>query len=131
MRVDLDGLLLVFTGGGLGALARWITSEWVQERVSGSLFPWGTLAVNVAGSFLLGFIMGAALLHGAFTRDERLFAATGFAGAFTTFSTFMYETLVLLGEVSPTLALANLAVSIIFGLTAAYVGYVVAGLVYG
>jgi CrcB protein len=86
--------------------------------------------VNSAGSFLLGFVMGASILHGAFTRDERLFLATGFAGAFTTFSTFMYESLMLVREASARLAAANLAASIIAGLAMVYAGYVVAGLAY-
>ncbi|MCE4624922.1 MAG: fluoride efflux transporter CrcB [Desulfurococcales archaeon] len=128
MRLNLGGVILVFTGGGLGALTRWLLSEYVQEKIHGE-YPWGTITVNLVGSFLLGFIMGAALNYGAFTREERLFLATGFAGSFTTFSTFEYETL-RLTIYSPRISIINAVMQVIIGLVLVYLGYVVAGVVY-
>ena len=129
MRLSLGDMLIVFAGGGIGALLRWLTSGFIEEKTDSWLFPWGTLTVNLLGSFLLGFVMGAQVFHGVFSRPERLFIATGFAGAFTTFSTFMYESLRLLAE-SPKTAIANITVSLLLGLLAVYTGYVVAGVVY-
>ncbi len=130
MKISLEDILLVFVGGGVGAVSRWIISGYIQERSSHSIFPWGTLAVNVIGSFILGFVMGAFIIHGVFSYSQRLFLATGFAGALTTFSTFMYESMRLMARSSVD-AFGNLLTSIILGLVAVYAGYVVAGLVYG
>jgi len=121
--------LAVALGGGLGALARWRLSDAVQRR-GGPYFPWGTLAVNVVGSFLLGFIMGAAVRGGVFSRWQRLLLATGFAGAFTTFSTFMYESLVLLAR-EPLYGAASMVASLVLGMLGVYLGIVAAGVVYG
>jgi len=128
-NLGLD-IAVVFAGGGLGAVSRWFLSDLVQKWSRLLLFPTGTLAVNMVGSFLLGFIMGAAAIHGVFTSVERLFLATGFAGAFTTFSTFMYETMRLLVD-DPYTGLANLFTSILLGLATVYLGYIAAGVLYG
>jgi len=121
-------ILLVFAGGGLGALARWWLSSVVQKYTT-PFFPWGTLAVNLLGSLLLGFIMGASRLYGVFTREQRLLLATGFAGGFTTFSTFSYETFMLLAE-SPLYGLTNIALNVLGGLAAVYLGIVAARVIY-
>ncbi len=121
-------ILLVFAGGGLGALARWWLSSVIQKYTT-PFFPWGTLAVNLLGSLLLGFIMGASRLYGVFTREQRLLLATGFAGGFTTFSTFSYETFMLLTE-SPLYGLANIALNVLGGLAAVYLGIVAARAIY-
>ena len=126
--VDMEDFVLVFIGGGLGAVSRWILSSIVQ-RHTGILFPWGTLVVNVIGSLLLGFVMGASKLYGVFTREQRLLIATGFAGGFTTFSTFSYESLALLAE-APLYGLANIMANVLGGLLAVYSGYVLAGVIY-
>jgi len=129
MRASIVDLFLVFIGGGLGAISRWIISGYVQGRMGSFQFPWGTLAVNIIGSFVLGFVMGAYIVHGVFSYSQRLFLATGFAGALTTFSTFMYESMRLMAR-SPVDAFGNVLISIILGLVVVYAGYVVAGLVY-
>ncbi|MEB3844399.1 MAG: fluoride efflux transporter CrcB [Desulfurococcales archaeon] len=125
----LEDYAAVMIGGALGATARWKLAEAVQKH-AGVFYPWGTLTVNLLGSLLLGFIMGAAVNYGVFTRWERLLLATGFAGAFTTFSTFMYESLVLLVR-EPLYAAANIIVSILLGLVMVYIGTIMAGVVYG
>ena len=129
VRASLVDLAIVLAGGGLGAVARWLLSGALQEAL-GWYFPVGTLAVNVLGSALLGFVMGASAELGVFTREQRLFLAAGFAGSFTTFSTMEYELLVLLRD-SPWLGAAFLAASVVLGLLAVYIGYAVAILVYG
>ena len=119
--VKIIDFLLVALGGALGALGRWIISDYVQ-RLVGPFFPWGTLTVNVAGSFLLGFVATTAI-HGFLTREERLFIAAGFAGGFTTFSTFSYETYMLAVEYSAAYALANVLLNVVLGLSAIYLGH--------
>lgn len=85
-------LLLVALGGAVGALGRYGLSGWVQGRVG--LFPWGTLVVNVLGSFLLGFAV-RYLESTVVPAEWRQAITIGLLGAFTTFSTFSYEAVVL------------------------------------
>jgi CrcB protein len=82
--------------GAVGAPARYLLDSFVQDRTEGA-FPWGTFAINVSGSLLLGLITGAALYH-AFPNTPKVWLGTGFCGAFTTFSTFTFETIRLLEE---------------------------------
>jgi len=87
-------LMVVALGGALGAMARYGLSGWVQGW-GGTTFPVGTLAVNIVGSFLLGLSL-YLLESTAPTTEMRSFVTIGFLGAFTTFSTFSYEAVVLL-----------------------------------
>ena len=89
------GLLILF--GALGPLARYGMQGVVQER-TGSDFPSGTLAVNLVGCFLLGGIAEYALLHLSIPPEWRIGITVGFFGAFTTFSTFSWETVQLLRD---------------------------------
>ncbi|HHI97828.1 MAG TPA: fluoride efflux transporter CrcB [Thermodesulfatator atlanticus] len=107
-------LMLVGLGGFCGAVARYLVSG-LLLKVS-TLFPLGTLVVNVSGSFLLGFLMALATETLAISPNERLFLAIGFLGSFTTFSTFIYETNSLLEEGEFFLAGVNLFLSLLFGL---------------
>ena len=91
-------LLVIGLGGAVGAVCRYVTSGWVQT-LTGGFFPWGTMAVNVAGSLLLGFTV--VWLHSmASSQELRELVAIGFLGSFTTFSTFSSEALAMvrLGE---------------------------------
>ncbi|MEV4222616.1 fluoride efflux transporter CrcB [Nonomuraea sp. NPDC049725] len=106
-------VLLVVLGAAVGAPLRYLADRAVQSRHGGT-FPWGTLAVNVAGSAVLGFL--TALPAGpAWTA----FAATGFCGALTTYSTLGYETVRLAEEGASRKAAANVLASIAAGLLAA------------
>ncbi len=84
-------LLLLSLAGAIGSLARYGLSGVVQ-RMAGEAFPWGVLAVNATGSLLFGLVWGLAEYRGAISSDARLIALVGFMGAFTTFSTYSYET---------------------------------------
>lgn len=111
---------LVWSGvallGGLGAVARLTVDKAVSRRV-GRPFPFGTLAVNVSGAFLLGMLAGLAL-----PPHLALLVGTGFVGSYTTFSTWMLETQRLAEERQLVGALANIGVSIVCGLLAAWLG---------
>lgn len=85
--------LVVGLGGALGAMARYMATDWVRQ-VAGDSMPWGTFAVNVVGSFLLGFFL-VWLQSGELSAQARQLVAVGFLGSFTTFSTFSYETVAL------------------------------------
>lgn len=102
--------------GGLGALARFTLDGAVSARAGGA-FPWGTLAVNLTGAFLLGLLAGAAV--GA---DVYRVAGTGLLGAFTTFSTWVFESHRLGEDGQLRLGLANLLVSLALGLAAVWLG---------
>lgn len=120
--------LAVAIGGAAGAVLRYAATGWVQA-LTGSVFPWGTLAVNVAGSLALGAIMHLATERFLVPLELRLLLATGLCGALTTFSTFAYETLALLQANDWAGALANTGLNVVACLVAAYAGLVLARLV--
>ncbi|WP_033216454.1 fluoride efflux transporter CrcB [Kitasatospora phosalacinea] len=112
--------LLVIAGAAVGAPLRYLTDRAVQSRHD-TVFPWGTFAVNVSGSLVLGLLTGAATA-GAVSPHLRLLIGTGFCGALTTYSTFSYETLRLAEGGARSYALANVAASLAAGLGAAFTG---------
>ncbi|MFG1699818.1 fluoride efflux transporter CrcB [Nonomuraea sp. NPDC049309] len=112
--------LLIALGAALGAPLRYLADRAVQARHDTS-FPWGTLAVNVAGSALLGFLAALPLGDGVMS-----LAGTGFCGALTTYSTFGYETVRLLEEGARFHAVANAVAGVAAGLGAAYCGMAIA-----
>jgi CrcB protein len=116
--------LAVASGGALGALARYLTAGWVQS-LTGAFFPWGTVAVNLAGCAALGFLM--TWLQGTVASPElRQLITIGFLGSFTTFSTFSYETVAMLRDGEWWRAGGYMAGSVAFGLVAVWVGMNVA-----
>lgn len=114
-------LLVVGTGGFLGAIARYWVSGWVY-RWTGPGFPWGTLVVNLVGCFLLGGLMALAETRLAVTPEARLFLGIGVLGSLTTFSTLSFETLELLRRSEHFAALLNTAGSLVLGLGAVIAG---------
>ena len=88
----MEKLALVFVGGGFGSAVRYLVALG-SLRLFGPAFPWGTLAVNVIGSLLLGLILGYGMAHSGGSDNLRLALGTGVMGGFTTYSTFNYETL--------------------------------------
>lgn len=112
--------ILVALMGALGALARWQTSV-LANRYSDSLFPTGTIAVNLLGSFLLGLLM-AISMAGTIPESWRVPLSAGLLGSFTTFSTFSVETVTLLQQGQARLALFNVVIQLMLGLAAAACG---------
>ncbi|OZV67968.1 fluoride efflux transporter CrcB [Winogradskyella aurantia] len=82
-------LILVFIGGGIGSVLRFIIGKWLNSTSDG--IPYGTFAANILGSLLIGIILGMAAKQDSLSPSQTLFLATGFCGGFTTFSTFAYE----------------------------------------
>ena len=118
-------LFFVAIGGAAGALARYGLAGWIQER-AGFGFPWGTLTVNVLGSLLVGLTL--RYLEAARLAPEwRALLAVGLLGAFTTFSTFSYETVTLLEEGAWGRAAGYALGSLLIGIAAVYAGIFLAG----
>jgi fluoride exporter len=118
-------VLLVLIGGMIGAPARYLADRAVQVRHD-TVFPWGTFAVNVAGSALLGFLLGAQR-HLGMPSSLTALLGTGFCGGLTTFSTFGYETLRLLEDGAIAEAGVNVLGSLALGVLAAWLGFQLAG----
>jgi fluoride exporter len=118
-------VLLVLVGGMLGAPARYLADRAIQARHD-SVFPYGTFAVNVAGSALLGFLLGAQR-HLGLETSVVLLLGTGFCGGLTTFSTFGYETLRLLEDGAVGEAGLNVIASLVTAVLAAWLGFRLAG----
>lgn len=113
--------LLVFAGGGIGAALRYWVQGLVYQR-TGSAFPYGTVAVNVAGCFAIGLLMVALEERFLAAPALRLFLTVGILGGFTTFSSFSFETLALFRDGEAALALANVGLSVIACLCATWTG---------
>jgi CrcB protein len=116
--------LLVALGAVVGAPLRYLADRLIQARHD-TIFPWGTFAVNVAGSLILGLVMGAAA-SGRLNSMIVTVVGPGFCGALTTYSTFGYETHRLAEEGSRFLAGANVVLNLLAGLGAAFIGVALA-----
>jgi crcB protein len=110
-------------GGAVGALLRFWVAGWVYGLL-GRSFPWGTLAVNVSGSLLMGFLYVMLVERLAVAPEWRALLLVGFLGAFTTFSTFSLETLTLIEDGQLLRAMANVLLSVVLCIGAAWVGMV-------
>jgi CrcB protein len=114
--MSLPVVLAVGALGGLGAIARFVLDGAIAGRL-GRDFPYGTLAVNLSGAFALGVLVGAAL-----TGDGYRIAGTGLLGAYTTFSTWMFESHRLAEDGRGGLAALNIGVSLVLGIGAIWLG---------
>lgn len=112
----------VAAGGALGALGRYLVLSWFGHRF-GFGFPFGTLAVNVLGSFLAGLLLALTATLWPAPLEVRLFLGVGVLGAFTTFSTFAMDTAYLAGRHRPVAAAIYVLASVAFSLAAAFAGY--------
>lgn len=119
--------LLLAAGGVCGTLARYLLSG-VVYRWLGTAFPYGTMAVNLLGCFVIGFLGTLAEQKFLLGPEFRLFWMVGLLGAFTTFSTLIYESWGFLEKGQMLLTGANLVGSVVFGLAAFWAGHVAASL---
>lgn len=127
----LYNILAIFIGSGLGGVCRYVLSTAIQEHTPGTLFPWGTFAVNVLGCMLIGLLYGLGERCGMANTHLRLMATVGFCGGFTTFSTFINENVLLFGRgdsslVGLSVAVVYMCASIILGFAALYGGHALA-----
>jgi len=127
MKAAVLNAALVGSGGFIGALCRYGVSGLVHRQLPFSTFPYGTLAVNLAGCLAIGFLGGLTDVRQLFTPEARVFALVGVLGGFTTFSSFGYETLGMLRDADYLRAGANVAVQVVLGIALVWLGYAVAG----
>ncbi len=118
-------VLYIALFGALGCLARYFLSGWVYDLI-GRTLPYGTLAVNVIGAFLIGLVMEFSLRSTAVSHELRIGLTIGFLGGFTTFSSFSYETFRLLESAQLPQALANVLLSVTACLAFTFLGIVAA-----
>lgn len=123
LKTALMNALIVGSGGFLGALARYGLSGLVQRHMPLTTFPYGTLAVNLLGCLLIGAIVGLAESRQLFGPELRTFVLIGILGAFTTFSTFGFETFSMLRDHGYLRAVANVGVHVVLGLALVWLGH--------
>ncbi len=116
-------IVYIATGGALGAVMRYLVSTGIHSFL-GRGFPYGTLTVNVLGSFMMGFLFIYLLERSSLGPEWRALILIGFLGAFTTFSTFSIETLNLIESGAMVRALANILVSVITCILATWLGVI-------
>jgi len=120
----MNKILALIIGGAAGTLLRFWVSGWAQ-RIFAGVFPWGTLTVNLLGSFLIGFFWGI-FERGNISSNIRLFLFMGVFGGFTTFSAFTLESLNLFKSGHVKFAIIYILASNILGLLFVYLGYILA-----
>ncbi len=115
-------VFLIGIGGFFGSISRYLVYVWFSARPGLTSFPWATLVVNLFGCFLIGVI--SLWLEKSLPQHRQiyLFCSVGFLGAFTTFSAFGIETLLLLKNSHHVLAIANISLNIVVGLIAVFCG---------
>jgi fluoride exporter len=120
----MERLFWICLAGAVGTGSRYLIALWAAQRL-GSAFPYGTLIVNLAGCFLITAVMHAALTLG-WSANLRAALTIGFMGGLTTYSSFNYETMRLFEEGAPATAVVNLALTVIGGFIAGWLGLVAA-----
>ena len=115
----MQAILFIGMGGFLGAITRFVLSAFVQKNAA-VLFPVGTLSVNVLGGFLIGFL--ALYFENHLSPEYRALVITGFLGALTTFSTFSYETVMLIENSAYIKAVSNIVINVLLSLSATVLG---------
>ena len=124
-------LFLAGIGGFIGSSLRYAVTGYVQTWSRSIDFPYGTLAVNLIGCFLIGFLSQLAESRGVFTAESRTFVFIGILGGFTTFSAFGNETMNLWREGENALAMANIAAHLLLGLGAVWASRALAYQIWG
>jgi CrcB protein len=118
----MTNILLVGIGGFIGSVTRYLVSGYVQQATKSIGFPFGTLAVNLLGCFIIGFLAQLVDTRGVLTNESRLFIFVGILGGFTTFSSFGNETLNLARDGQMMNVLANIGANVVIGLFAVWLG---------
>ena len=126
----LINILFAAIGGALGSALRYLIGGWVQIASRSLDFPYGTLTVNLAGCFAIGFLAALAETRGLFTSEARVFVFIGILGGFTTFSWFGNDTLNLSRDGEAVNALVNIGANVILGLVLVWLGRTVAYLIW-
>jgi CrcB protein len=121
-------MIILIIGGGAGTIARYALSG-VVYQVVGTRFPYGTMAINLLGCFLVGFLVVISEERFFLSPNMRLFLMVGFCGAFTTFSTFILETANLIRDGESLLALSNIVISVVAGFLVFRLGILLAELI--
>lgn len=128
MTIPDNRLLWISIGAVLGANARYLIGLWLAQRL-GADFPYGTLLVNITGSFILGFLVAWGATRGGLSVELRLLVAVGFLGSYTTFSSFAVESLAYLEQGNMGRSLLNFALNNGLGIGAAWLGMALARIV--
>ena len=115
----------IAVGAAVGGVSRFYLAAAIQQRL-GSTFPWGTLAINITGSLLLGFLLRYAMATPAISLELRAMLTVGFCGGYTTFSSYSYETMVLLEDGEIGRAAVYALGSVALALLATFAGFVLA-----
>ncbi|HET8572799.1 MAG TPA: fluoride efflux transporter CrcB [Edaphocola sp.] len=118
-------LLIIGLGGGVGSILRYLMQVGINKITPALAFPLGTFIVNITGCFLIGLFYGTAARHSWFSEEWRLMLITGLCGGYTTFSSFSYESMSLMAEGHFLYFGLYIGLSILFGLSATWLGYVV------
>jgi fluoride exporter len=119
--MNFQNLLVIGLGGMIGSIARYVASKSVDATL-GPNFPYGTMTVNIMGSFAIGIIFAVALKKGEISEGWRLFLATGVCGGFTTFSAFALENLIMLQQ-KPVISIFYVIGTLAGGLAAIALGF--------
>jgi len=117
----MNNFILIAIGGALGSVSRWGCQRWIYQ-LHPHPFPFGTFAVNIVGSFLIGLFYAVSEKGNLMNSEWRLFLTTGFCGGFTTFSTFSFETLSLLKDGNYAYAILYVVLSVILGIAGVFAG---------
>lgn len=117
----MERILFLFAAGGLGTIGRYAVATWIQ-RASSTDFPWGILAANALGSLAFGLIYSLADNHNLLSGEARIVVLVGFLGAFTTFSTFAFDTSQLIRDDRYLWAAGNMILNNAIGLSLVFLG---------
>ncbi|MBD2752144.1 fluoride efflux transporter CrcB [Spirosoma validum] len=117
----INPYVLVFVGGGIGSLARYVAGRLIPATLAGTPFPNAILVVNILASFVLGAVVGWVITRSA-GEEARLLIGVGFCGGLSTFSSFSYDTLVLLQNGRLVAALLNIVLNVVICLLASFSG---------
>lgn len=115
----IKNMLLAFVGGGTGAVLRLLS----YQVIASDTYPYATWFVNIAGSLLMGFILGWAIRHNITEPDFSLLLATGFCGGFTTFSAFSAENIALLQQGKLAISVTYIISSVLLAVAATWLGF--------